>query len=385
MPVQLPTITTEPTPPRFPRDFAWRQSTVGDFLRCPRKGELKHVLQATPDHRAGGYGGLMGTADHAAIAYTLELANKGETPTRAQLHACVLESFDDAIAAAHEAGEHTDPDGVERAFEQLGGVRLDRIERLANDPRIRAIEWRGIEEPFAFTNRGMTATGHGWRRRWRGTADAWGVARDHVRDFGKDGRDSVDLRGGDPVLVDWKTGEATPLGYAERRGNVQLAIYRLAIERTHSELRGAPWRMFLGNVQDLSVPKRPTDAEGNAIPRLLPKTLNPAWLEATGLSYEEGLTSRNGPKGPDGKRLPKWAPEQINPAWELATTQPRGPLFRECRVAMPLALRTITHAIRAAEAGIFPASGALTGACGFCAFINDCPGELAEGEERDDR
>ena len=69
--------------------------------------------------------------------------------------------------------------------------------------------------------------------------------------------------------------------------------------------------------------------------------------------------------------IKKWI-EEVNPAYTKAISEPRGPFLHECRIVPGLAHQTIADAIRGAEAGLFPASGALTGGCIRCPFRSTC-------------
>lgn len=343
----------------IPADHAWHQSGVALLLRCPRRFWFRHVLRRKPDDYLTGYAAQLGTADHQAIELVLRRANEGEEPSRAELLDAAVAGFQEAVERSADRGETPDPEGVDRALERLEGERLDRLQVLAADPRIHAVEWRGIEEQFSFVD------GHG--RRWQGTIDAWGVAHTRCTEFGAEGRDPVDLEPGDAVCVDWKTGDPQPFGYVERALCVQLGIYGMALAR---KLRYR-WRTFLAYTQDLDRPKAPTDEEGRRIPKNLPKAINPAFAEAAGLSPEEAAAYKGRPKGiPKG--VAKWLPEQPNPEFLAAVARPKGPLFREALVNYPLVLETVSAAITQAEAGLFPASGALTGQCRTCSYSNVC-------------
>lgn len=352
------------------RDFVWRQSTVANLLRCPRRFELEHVLQVPLDHEVSGYAAFLGTADHAALAHVLRCANAGEVPARTALLEVSLAAFAEAIEEAHARGETTDPEGVERALSRLEEERLDRVARLAEDQRVHAVHWRQIEHEETWVERGLTPEGRVYRRHWKCTLDAAGVAKRTIRDFGADGRDPVDIYQGEGLLVDWKTGADTPLGGAERRLNLQLGVYSGALARCE---RSGPrsLRAFIGQVQDADQPKAPTDDAGKRIPKRLPKAINPEWARAAGLSLEEAAATKGRPKG-ISKGVSKWLPEQENPAFVAACSKPKGPVFRECRVHLPLVMETVDAAIRQAEAGLFPASGALTGQCGRCPYSRVC-------------
>ena len=366
---------------RWRSSFEWHQSSVTLMLRCPRQFFLKNVVGLPPSHRANNYAHFLGTADHGGAEFILHQANEGRTPERGEVLDVVMEHFQGALYRAQDNGEDTDPEGLERACDRLENERLDRLMALANDPRIRAIEWRGIEWPFQFTNRGVDSHGRAWRRKWKGTLDAWGVARHFVRDFGAEGREPVHVSRGDGILADWKSGllATTPVGVTELRASVQLGIYAMALNRKHP----ASWRTFLGLLVDLDKPKAPTDDEGKRIPKWLPEAMNPAFLaamEERGVSAKDAEKTRKRAKDAEGNPIPKRLPQAPNPEFEAAVARPKGPLFREARVVYPLVVETVTAAIRQAEAGLFPASGALSGQCRMCPFSSVCTREEDQEE-----
>ena len=348
----------------LPADFAWHQSTVGELLRCPRRFKLRHVEGLAVDHVVSGFAAPLGTADHAAIEVALKAANDGREATRGELLDAAIEGFQGAVERAQRQGEHLDDEGVDRALDRVEGERLERVERLARDPRIHAVDWRGIEVPFDFREAGG--------RRWAGTIDAWGVAKHHVDRWGAEGRDFwFPLRAGEKVLGDWKTGDLTPLGRVERAANTQLGIYAMALNRTE---RG-PFRLFIGQVADLATPKAPTDADGKRIPKNLPKRISPGYrnaLLATGVAPGDIKNSRKRAKDADGNSIPKWLEPEPNPAYAAALERPKGPFIREVRVDWRVVLETVRAAVRLADERIFPASGALTGQCQRCPFSHVC-------------
>jgi hypothetical protein len=344
----------------LPADFVWHQSSVAMLLACPERFRRRHVFGAPADHRATDYAAPLGTADHAGLEHVLRHAAAGTSVDRDALRDVVLGAFDDAVARATERGASPDPDGVGRALERLG-----RLLALAADPRLRAVDWRGIEWRFELTEREG--------RRWRGTIDAWGVAQADARGFGALGREPVDLRRGEGVIVDWKTGEPPPFGPVERARQVQLGLYAMALAHGRPDIEQVPrWRTFVGALRDLDRPKAPTDGTGRRIPKRLPKELNPIFVAAHDGDEAAARASKRRPRDAAGAPVPKWLPERLNPAWEAACARPRGPVFREARVDYELVLATVRAAVRQAELGLFPASGALTDQCRRCAYAPTC-------------
>ena len=330
----------------------WHQSSVSRLLSCPRRFRLRYVDNAQAEIARTGWAAPRGTAQHAACELVLRSIAAGDaTPTREQLQSAMIQAFDDAIARAQDEGAVFEPEDLDRALGALDGEDLERMERFAQDRRLRAIRWEGIEHSFELVYPD---------RKWRGTIDAYGTATEYVPQFGREGRESVDLYPGDKILVDWKSGYATPLGRIARALNTQLAIYDRA-------LGGPRRRLFVGNLRDLDQPKRPRDEFGQAIPKHLPKEPNPAFAEAVGIPLDQVASSKKRPRG-----IPKWLPERVNPAYEAALNQPKGPLFRECRVDLPRALETVRDAVRMAESGFYPATGVYTGACEFCEYARAC-------------
>lgn len=341
----------------LPADFTWRQSIVTDYLECPRRVYLQHVAQVPADYALDGYAAIAGTALHAAIAEVLNGLMAGDLPSREALAEILEESFTEALIEEQDRGASTDPARVATAIERLTTEQLDLAIALRDDPRLAAVDWRGVEEEFSFVDP------HG--RRFTGTIDAWGVAKQRVSLWGSTGRDRVSLEAGDLIVVDWKTGTETPLDSASRALNVQLAVYRSVLD--------GPARTFLAALRDLERPKRPKDAEGNGIPRML-EEFNPAYAAAVGLDLADTKAleqCRKRPKDAEGNPIPKRF-ERENPAWIEATSRPKGPLFHECRINDELVARSIADAIDGARLGLWPAAGAVTGACRTCPYRAHC-------------
>jgi hypothetical protein len=337
----------------LPPDFTWRQSIVAQYLSCPRQFELEHVLGVEPDHALDGYASIAGTALHAGNVEVLRASAFGKKIPREELAGFLADAFLRALEEAQEGGARTDPDRVGPALERLQGEQLDLVMALQDDPRIRAVEWRGLEEPFELT--------YPDGRRFTGTIDAWGVARERV----VLDPEAPAVEVGEKVIVDWKTGTEVPLDYASRALNVQLAIYR-------GTLGGG--RVFLGVLRDLARPKRPTDQNGDVIPKTF-EEINPAYARAVGLDPAHSHLAleqcRKKPKDAAGNFIPKRI-QRENPAWHEAVSRPKGPLFHECRLDVSVIARTVADAIDGARLGLFPASGALNGECRRCPFRARC-------------
>lgn len=405
-------------------EILWRQSTVADYLRCPRKVLLEHVLRWPMDHNATGYAAPIGTALHAGCQEIVECLGRGDPPpSDERLWDMVGDAFDEAIQRAIREGATHDPEGVDAALDRLE-ARLVELAVLRDDPRMQAIEWLGAEVEARVRDQ------HG--RTYKSTIDAVGIARRHVREFGAEGRVPVELNRGELVVIDWKSG-LFPTGTVERAGCVQLWFYpRMLPSSQLSYPRGAPIRTFIGALVDASKPVRPRDEHGNTIPSKT-KRLNPDYVEGLGRhvrieSYEDktvdlvravrkaldvddeaaieilgtvpttltamshkqagkvvALLEAEGAKlellpwtEAEAKRAKravrgstKWI-EEDNPAYVEACSKPRGPIFRECVVDDALAGGAVRSAIRGAELGLWPASGALNGTCAYCEFRTRC-------------
>lgn len=322
--------------------FRWRQSLVADYLRCPRAFAL--ALDG-PDrrHDLDGWAALIGDAAHATIAKALRSLGSSGVVVADQVRVDMQDAFLAAIRRVQDEGHVTDPESVEAALERVEEQAV-LVAALVTDPRVTAIEWRGIEEAFELD------AGPG--RRFVGTRDAWGVARRRIEGFGADGQAPVTIEAGECVLVDWKTGQDVPVDHVARALNVQLAVYRAGLP--------PGTRAFLGLLRDLERPVRPR-ADGSVIPAKL-KEPNPAWQALVDQGMAPAAASR---------RAKKWL-ERPNPDYTAACERPRGAVFHESRTAWSVVSTTIADVIDAARAGIYPASGAATGQCRRCEFRADC-------------
>lgn len=382
LPAALPRAGRAPGAPKpstaGPAGHEWRSCTLCQALRCPRQWKLQHVDGLAAAAHLTGYAGPIGDALHAGAALILQRSNAGQAPPRDELADVATRAFCEALAEDQKAGAVHDPETVAAAMDRLD-QRVDWLVRLAADPRVRAVEWQGIEYPV-----GPWQDQHG--RTYTGTIDAWGVVRrDGARRWARDGREWRDLKPSEVVIVDWKTGEDLDLGWAARALHVQLGYYALALRREGIEVD----RAFLGALADLHVTGekgKPRDEHGNSIPRWLPSRLNPAYVAAFDvvrpgadpLSQERvdrAAASKARPKDEAGNRIEKWLADEENPEWRRRVSEPRGALFHECALDLPVIATTVAAAIRGVEAGLFPATGAATGECGRCAWARHCTGQ----------
>jgi hypothetical protein len=349
-------------PFRVPRDHVWRQSSINAWLRCGRALELE-LSGVEPRHELDGWAALIGDAVHEGIAAVLRSMRDrrpiGDTSEEraAAIEGVMQDAFARAVGKAQDAGGVTDPEGVTAAMERVT-EQAELVAQLAADARVQAIEWRGVEDPFAFEGTDG--------RRFSGTRDAWGIATRRIEAFAADGVELVAVEKGDLVLADWKSGQDVSVDHVSRAHNVQLPLYRTGLPS------GAPVRMFLALTRDL---ERRKVVEGTP-KRLTP--INPDYAAALGidLKAEAALEAcKKRPSYPDGPNAGKPIPKRldlINPAWLEATQRPRGPVFHEVRPDWHVVSRTIADVIDAARAGIFPASGAATGQCRRCEFRTRC-------------
>ena len=347
---------------------AYHQSRLVLWQRCPRQFWFRHVAQLKPDYALTGYAAPLGVAGHVGCQLVLR---EPDAP-RPQVLEAMLEAFEEELAKGQAEGRTYDPDHTERALERLEGEHLELVLRLAQDPRVRAIDWLHTELPFAWSDP------HG--RSFRGTLDAIGRARDYIPGFAAFGRERLDLEPGEYVLVDWKFGKELELSRVGLALNLQLAFYSLAAARRFPRRR---LRACLGVLRDLASSQRPLDAEGRPIPKTL-EELNPAYLEAfaagaplTPELVQAAEQSRRRFRQA-GANLPKRI-KRRNPAWEAARAKPKGPLFHHARIAWEVAAPTIRQTIhevelaeRAGEEEAFPARGPVTGACRFCPYASRC-------------
>ena len=344
-------MSTPEDRPRIARDFVWRQSTIADYLRCPRRVLLEHVQGMREDHRLTGYASIVGTALHEVAALALTHAQGGDELPADEAEACVDQAFGEALERAMEEGATTDEETVVPALERAQALAV-HVAGLSADPRVRAIDWQGIEEEFSFELEDGRA--------FSGTIDAWGVARQRV-----ELAPGVIVERGQHVVVDWKSGEA-PVDYPSRDLSVQLAVYAGSVVDDVRDVVPA-----YGLLRDLAPPLRPKAEDGGGIPAVI-RELNPCWLELAGVSEAEAASSKKRPKDPTtGEPVVKWL-ERPNPAHAEATSRPRGQVFYPARIDWQVVSQTVADVIDAARAGLFPAAGAVTGECRRCPLRTRC-------------
>ncbi|HBP17945.1 MAG TPA: hypothetical protein DEA08_09140 [Planctomycetes bacterium] len=352
----------------------YHQSRLVLWQRCPRRYWFQHVAQVEPDYAVTGYAGPLGVAGHVGC----QLVLRDPAADREEILEAMLGAFEEELAKGQSQGRTYDPEQTERALERLETEHVEFVLKLAQDPRVRAIDWSHTELPFEWTDQ------HG--RVFRGTVDAIGRAREYVPGFSVLGRERVDLEPGEWVLVDWKFGRELELTRVGLSLNPQLAFYSLAAAKLFP---GRRFRTCLGALRDLASSQRPTDAEGQAIPKTL-EELNPAYVEAFtgGQPITDELRARAEKSRRrfrrDGVNVPKRI-KRTNPAWEAARNEPKGPLFHEAQIAWNVVAPTLRQTIHEIEiAGrdggeeAFPARGPVTGGCRFCPFHRECVARPAE-------
>lgn len=342
--------------PVVPHDHAWRKSQINRWLSCGRALGLE-LAGVEPRAELDGWASVLGTAAHAGIACGLARLRDGLAPeaAAADLRSVCATGFQGAVDAEQAKGRVTNPETLAGALSRLTDLGA-LVEALVADPRLAAIEWRGIEEPFSFVDT------HG--RRYAGTRDAWGVCTRFVDRFAKRDGEWVSLFPGDVVLLDWKTGEEHDVGRVSLALGVELPIYRASLPASGRV------RSFIGLLRDLERYVRPRDANGVVIPAKFER-INPEYVAALGVSEKEAETSRKRPTDREGKTIPKRI-EVDNPAYAEACTKPRGPVFHEARTDERVAGQTICDVVDAGRLGIFPASGPANGECRRCPFRATC-------------
>ena len=104
---------------------------------------------------------------------------------------------------------------------------------------------------------------------------------------------------------------------------------------------------------------------------LLTGQVTTPWICKVGSRLRAYKRSRKRFRDEQGRNIPKKI-EEPNTVYVEAQKRPRGPFLHECEVELETALTTIRAVIRAAEAGLYPANGALTGQCGRCPYRGVC-------------
>ncbi|HBP23610.1 MAG TPA: hypothetical protein DEA08_38260 [Planctomycetes bacterium] len=350
------------------------QSGLVLWQRCPRQYWFQQVAKLLPDYATTGYAGPLGVAGHVGCQVVL----RDHAASRARVLDAMLEAFEAELAKGQEQGRTYDPDQTGRALERLEQEHLELVLRLAQDRRVHAIEWAHTELPFEWQDQ------HG--RVFRGTVDALGRATDYVEGFSVFGREPLDLEPGDWVIVDWKFGRELELSRVGLSLNVQLAFYSVAASK---RFPGRRFRACLGVLRELASSQRPTDADGQPIPKTL-EELNPAYVEAFagGQPITNELRARAEKSRRRFRRDNANVPKRIkrtNPVWEAARDAPKGPLFHEARIAWDVVAPTLRQTIHEIEIarrdggeGAFPARGPVTGACRLCPYHRQCVARPAE-------
>jgi CRISPR/Cas system-associated exonuclease Cas4 (RecB family) len=167
---------------------------VDDYLTCPRKYYLRHVVRVpTPPHHAL----VLGNALHQAVAVANEARRRDRSITPSDLHETLRAhwSSEGFLSAEHEAARYA-----------AGQAALTRfLERLTTEAESSVI---AVEQPFSVR-----------------------FGQDRVR-----GRyDAVRVVDGKTVITDYKSGDVRdPIRARERaRSALQLQLYALAWEAEH--------------------------------------------------------------------------------------------------------------------------------------------------------
>ncbi|WP_216214278.1 RecB family exonuclease [Amycolatopsis aidingensis] len=172
-------------------------SKLATFEDCPRRYRMAYLDRPTPQRTGPWAHSTLGAVVHNALRALYDLPPQGRTPARAA--ALVLEQWQD--------GGFADAEQAERYRERARGWVADYVER--NDL---AAEPVGVE-------------------RWV-SAPASSQGLDGPPSMIIEGRaDRIDQRGGELVIVDYKTGRWVPESQDARSAQA-LALYAVAARRT---------------------------------------------------------------------------------------------------------------------------------------------------------
>jgi DNA helicase-2/ATP-dependent DNA helicase PcrA len=199
-----PTVVVTPTRPAGPLTLSYSQ--VDDYLTCPRKYHLRHVVRVpTPAHHAL----VFGNALHQAVAVANDARRKGQ-PVDSALIGATLQAHwqsEGFLSAEHEAARFAS-----------GEAALQRyLDRSASET---GVEILAVEQAFSVR-----------------------IGADRVR-----GRyDAVRRVEGATVITDYKSGDVRdPVRARERaRDALQLQLYALAWEAEHGQRPDAVELHFL--------------------------------------------------------------------------------------------------------------------------------------------
>lgn len=361
---------TATAPRALPR---YRQSDLAAYLRCPRRYRLERLDGVAQDHAVDLFAAPLGTAGHVGC----ELAVGRPQATRGEVEHEMLLAFSAAIADSQERGHRYDHEQIERATERLQTEYLDLVMALRDAVAPLPLRWLpgperaghgGIEQPFALEEGG---------RVYEGTVDAVAEVLAPCA-VGVWGREPAWLERGELLVADWKFGVEIPTDSYSLSPCLQLTYYGVAMA---SRYPGRRVRTFLGAMRDLAPVLRPTDDAGEVIPRWLPDEWHPDYLAATASTAAQldarppkSLPKPRYPVGHEnvGALIPRRREKRENPAYTAKAGKPRGPVFHEARIDYAVGVQTIHDTVAAIEAGLFPASGALHGACLRCPVRRAC-------------
>jgi CRISPR/Cas system-associated exonuclease Cas4 (RecB family) len=186
--------TAARTAPSGPLTLSFTQ--VDDYLTCPRKYHLRHVVGVpTPPHHAL----VLGNALHQAVAVANEASLKGRAVAVGDLHETLRTHWrsEGFLSAEHEAARFASGESALTRF----------LERATADTGSRIL---AVEQPFSVR-----------------------LGQDRVR-----GRyDAVRDVGGRTVITDYKSGDVRDPRRARERARdaLQLHIYALAWGAEHGE------------------------------------------------------------------------------------------------------------------------------------------------------
>ncbi len=341
---------------------------LGLWQVCPRRFLFQEVERVRPDPLSLPFSGPLELAGRAGVGMVL----LSPYATRQAVRRHMLAAFDSALTLAEAAGLAHDPDRVESALEKLEGEHLELVLLLAQDERVRGIEWTGAGARWDW----LDPEG----RRFAGDVGQIGLVKERIAGFGEREGEPTDLEPGTRVVVDWRFGSDLDLSPVALALHLSLGIDLLGLNHAYP---GPRFRGFVGALRDLRPRKVVKDELGKVVPRFV-EELNPDYLLAfaagrpiTRETIEAAEASRSRFLV-DGLLIPKRT-RRPNPAWIAATAVPRGPLFHEAVLAWDVLGPTIGRTVQEIEAAAqdgspdaYPARGPLTRGCFTCPFRQRC-------------
>ena len=194
-------------PGPWPRPDALSFSQIEEYIDCPERFRLRHVLNVpTPAHHALAYGRAL----HEAAAFFHVRAATGSPPSEEELLATYARAWtsDGFLSREHEEARFEAGRRALIAF---------RATQLAEQPQVVA-----VERPFEFTLEGVRIRGR---------------------------LDRVDETADGPVIIDYKSSDVSDQARADGRArdSLQLQVYAMAHEALHGQPPREVALHFLGS------------------------------------------------------------------------------------------------------------------------------------------